>query len=106
MRYKTPCLLYPNSGCKSVNVLKKRSIFFPGQWLSIDVKSPQQIAPDRLILAFATYFCASCKWQTGNGAAHILDVTMRLRGVACTRPGCNADAAQQTKLLRFLKCSQ
>jgi hypothetical protein len=33
-------------------------------------------------------------------------VTMRLRGVACIGPGCNADAAKQTKLLRFLKCSQ
>lgn len=40
-----------------------KSILFPRRRLFVDVKSPQQITADRLILAFAVHPSTSSKWQ-------------------------------------------
>jgi hypothetical protein len=85
---------------------EKRKSVASGRRLLIGVKPPQQATADRLILALAPYSLAPSKRQTRNGAAKILDAALRLRCFACAWSGCNADATQQTELLRFLKCSQ
>jgi hypothetical protein len=88
----------PNVGATSTS-----SALFVSRRFLIGAKSLQQSAARWLIVAFAKRPCTPSKRQMWNGVAQIFDATLRLRCLACTGPRLDADASQQTELLRFLK---